>query len=694
MRYKLNIAEYSITTETTYTSDVRKEQKEFPLLVIGRDSYIEEAWVETVLDSNLIYNIHIGRYTSIAGDVKMIVDMNHDYKRVCQGRISGVPYRRPDLTRRKGQIMIMNDCWIGDNVTIMSGVTIGNGAVVAAGTVVVKNVPPFAIVAGNPARVIGYRFGAEQIEALNLIRWWNWSEDKVKNAAELLYGNIDAFIEQYLPEAKNELVQIPVVDVRPIAKQNEGPEKILLYIPDFEQEYPTYMRVIEAFVKSYANTNYELLLYVRDDTHLQDKLDLLDTIFAQYEDVNCYVNLYIGQVDDERSLFGQVDAYITNRSQDNVLHMDMADLYGIPVISSVDIPLFSESNVSGMCVQKNEAATDEKMMSMVAKLADVCRQQNDEVENVQGFISKFEKKISQLSINQWAMNLSVDNLKYEILATDELQLPIIKSGQEAIDQILKKHKSLCRFGDGEFAIIAGENRQKFQRADEKLAERLKGILLSDHKEILIGLPDVYGDLSRYNAECRYNIRAYMTEEVRRQHYQLINMNRIYYDAYLTRPYASYIDNMTDAPRRRFEELKKIWEGRNLLIIEGEKSRLGVGNDLFANAKSIVRILGPAENAFYRYDDLLEVACNQDKNKLVLIAMGATATVLAYDLACMGYQALDIGHVDLEYEWFLAGQGKKTQVRTKYNNEVPGGNLVDDICDPVYEGQIIERILDV
>ena len=693
MRIKLNIPENSIKNETAYTSDILGEQKAFPVLVIGRDSYIEEAWVENVLDSHMIYNVQVGRYTSIAGDVKMIVDMNHDYKRVCQGRISGLKYRRPELTKRKGQIVIMNDCWIGDDVTIMSGVTIGNGAVVAAGAVVVKDVPPFAIVAGNPAKIIGYRFEQNQIDALNLIRWWNWTEDRINEAAELLYGDSTSFIEQYLPEAKRELEQIPMADIMPIEKNHEGPDKRLLYIPDFEQDYPTYPGVIDSFVSSYANTNYELLLYVREDSRLQDKLDKLDALFEQYEDVDCYVNLYVGLLEDERSLFAQADAYITNRSLDNVQHMDMAYLYGIPVISGVDKPILSEQTVLKMCSLKSEVNKFAELEAMIAKLAHTCKQQNDAIAEMERYISVVGKQISQLSVNQCAMNASVDNLKYEILANKEkVQLPIIKPGQGAIDRIIYENKSMVRFGDGEFAVMAGVNRQKFQRANPKLADRLMEVLQSDNQDVLLCIPNIYGDLSSYNAECRYNIRAYLTEEVRKQHYQWIDMDKVYYDAYVTRPYASYIDNMTGAPGLRFDEIKRIWDGRELLIVEGEKSRLGVGNDLFACAKSIVRILGPAENAFDRYEDLLTEVKKQEKNKLVLIALGATATVLAYDLACMGYQALDIGHIDLEYEWYLAGLGKKTEIKTKYNNEVSGGDNVEDVNDPKYESQIIARIL--
>ncbi|MBE5946753.1 MAG: DUF1792 domain-containing protein [Lachnospiraceae bacterium] len=695
MRFKLNIPEDSIKNDFEYTSDVLNQNKNFPVLIIGRDSYIEEAIVENVLDENLIYNVQVGRHSSIAHDVTFVVDMNHDYKRACQGRINGVKYRRPEQVKRKGQIIIMNDCWIGEKATIMSGVTIGNGAVVAAEAVVSKDVPAYAVVAGNPAKIIGYRFDEKQIELLNLIRWWNWDKEKVVCHAGELFGDIDDFIEKHINSATKELTEIVGADITPIEKQFDGEERIYLYIPDFEQDYPTYPKVIDAFAKSFADTNTELLLYVREDEFLEDKLALLDEIFSFYEDVNCYINLYVGNLSDERSLFGQVDAYITNRSIDNVIHMDMADLFGIPVISGVDMPIFNEINTKVI----NKAETKDKSVStdslddvIIQKFVQTMKSQNSNIELIMDKQKEIAENQTQIFTNQYVMNCTINNLKYEIINNREaLHYPIIESGDKAIELIINEGKSICRFGDGEFAVIAGVNRQKFQRADEKLAARLKEILSCETDDVLLCLMDVYGDLSKYNDECRYNVRAYLSNEVRKQHYELIDMKKTYYDTYLTRPYVSYMDNNTDAPKKRFENLKRIWQDKSLLIIEGEKTRMGVGNDLFDNAKDIIRILGPAEHAFERYDEILSKALEQDKNRLVLIAMGATATVLSYDLAKAGFQALDIGHVDMEYEWMLAGKGKRTAIKHKYNNEVDGGNVVQDIDDPEYEKQIIERI---
>ncbi len=693
MRFKFNIQENLIQKDSVYNNDIFGEGKSFPVLTIGKDSYIEEAWVENVVDDKYIYNIQVGRYSAIAHDVTFIIDMNHDYRKPALGRITGIAYRRPEFTKRKGQIIIMNDCWIGEKTIINSGVTIHNGAVVAAGAVVSKDVPAYSIVAGNPAKVIGYRFDEKTINMLKRIKWWNWSYDKVLERSQDLYGDIDSFAQKYINEAED-LYNVPLPEINLIEKSNAGEDKRILYIPDFEQDYPTYPHVIDEFVRAYADTNTELLLYIKEDEFLNDKLNLLNGIFEKYEKDNCYVNLYVGYLPDERGLFAISDGYITNRSIDNVRHMDMADSYGLKVFSGVDYPIFNSSKVKSMVKaglnDSNATIENDKF------IFDIVKKQNEVIKKVTSDYDNIANHIARLSVNQVAMNSSVDNLKYELLYnTERPQYPKILSGDMAIEKIINEGKSMSRFGDGEFAVIAGVDRQKFQRADKKLAKRLVEVLKAKQDDVLVCIPDIYGDLSKYNTECKYNIRAYMSEDIRKQHYALIDMAKDYYDAYVTRPYASYLDNNTDAPKKRFDNLKRIWKGKKLLIIEGEKSRLGVGNDLFAGAADIKRILGPAEHAFDRYDDLFKEAISFLENNddyLTLIAMGATATVLAYDIAMKGFQALDIGHVDIEYEWMLAGKGVKVPVKGKYNNEVSGGDVVEDIYDDRYESEIIKRVI--
>ncbi len=120
------------------------------------------------------------------------------------------------------------------------------------------------------------------------------------------------------------------------------------------------------------------------------------------------------------------------------------------------------------------------------------------------------------------------------------------------------------------------------------------------------------------------------------------------------------------------------------------SRLGVGNDLFDNAGSIRRILCPPRNAFERYDRILNEALKVEKEVLFLIALGPTATVLAYDLHNAGYQAVDIGHIDVEYEWWRMKARRKVKLEKKYVNEAFGNKWVTDAGEG-YRKEIIAQI---
>jgi len=100
--------------------------------------------------------------------------------------------------------VIGNDVWMGRNATVIAGVSIGDGAVIAAGAVVTKDVPPYAIVGGIPAKIIRYRFAPEQIEALLRIRWWDWDDRTIANRFDD-FLDIDSFIRKYSEENGTDL---------------------------------------------------------------------------------------------------------------------------------------------------------------------------------------------------------------------------------------------------------------------------------------------------------------------------------------------------------------------------------------------------------------------------------------------------------------------------------------------------------
>ncbi|NDV46029.1 antibiotic acetyltransferase [Paludibacter sp. 221] len=93
-------------------------------------------------------------------------------------------------------ITIGNDVFIGANVIILDGITIGDGAIIGAGAVVSKDIPPYAVAVGSPIKIIRYRFHQEQIESLLKIRWWDFSDEKLKEV-EKYFFSIDEFIKKY-----------------------------------------------------------------------------------------------------------------------------------------------------------------------------------------------------------------------------------------------------------------------------------------------------------------------------------------------------------------------------------------------------------------------------------------------------------------------------------------------------------------
>ena len=137
----------------------------------------------------------------------------------------------------------------------------------------------------------------------------------------------------------------------------------------------------------------------------------------------------------------------------------------------------------------------------------------------------------------------------------------------------------------------------------------------------------------------------------------------------------------------------IWNDKEIVIIEGDKSRLGIGNDLFNNSKLIQRVICPTRNAFNSYSKILNTIKQKvNKNKLILIALGPTATLLSFDLFKLGYKVLDIGHIDIEYEWYLRKAKKKIQIRNKYVNENKRQQKsFTPVKDKNYYNQIIAKI---
>jgi glycosyltransferase family protein len=273
-----------------------------------------------------------------------------------------------------------------------------------------------------------------------------------------------------------------------------------------------------------------------------------------------------------------------------------------------------------------------------------------------------------------------------IYITKSKKWPTVLSPEATLDVVYKNELSLIRFGDGEISLIENEN-LGFQKSNTQLSNALRHIIPNRDSKLLLCIPNIFGKLDQYSKVSR-NFSLHHVFKHGHTWSNLLDKKYVYGDAFITRPYLIYKNKETSAVV--FNKLFRLWENRDVLLIEGDGSRLGVGNDMFKNVKHISRILCPSENAFEKYEDILEKALYVSKSTLILLSLGPTAKALGYELFQRGYRVLDIGHIDMEYEMFLRKSPVLKKVNNKYFNEI--NERTPEACnDPEYLSQIIARI---
>ncbi len=262
--------------------------------------------------------------------------------------------------------------------------------------------------------------------------------------------------------------------------------------------------------------------------------------------------------------------------------------------------------------------------------------------------------------------------------------PQVLSIPETLERVAQESLSVARFGDGEIKLISGRD-ISFQKHTDRIGSALTSVLESDDPGFLVCIPDVFDDRSYLTEKAAAHWKKHLSV-FRPIWYDHLQNGRVYGNAFMSRCYILLRDKSNCADY--FRIMKKIWDGQDVLLVEGEKSRLGVGNDLFDNVKSLQRILAPNENAFEKVDILLDAAKAHGQNKLILLALGPTATVMSRALFHAGFRAVDLGHADVEYEWFLRHATERIPIRNKYVNEAGAGYGVGALEDETYQSQIL------
>ena len=264
----------------------------------------------------------------------------------------------------------------------------------------------------------------------------------------------------------------------------------------------------------------------------------------------------------------------------------------------------------------------------------------------------------------------------------------VKGIDETLDYIIENKSSLVRFGDGEINMLAGHS-IPYQDYDEELASIMRDIIGQESREdLVVCLPDAFTDRFKFTSWAIPFWKDHMDHYM--DFYRELCSDSWYGSTFVSRPYIDFEDK--SQAKSQFEKLKSIWENRDLLIVEGATSRSGVGNDLFDEANSIKRIICPSHSAFSRVHEIEQEIEKYAAGRLILCMLGPTAKVLAYHLSQKGYQVLDIGHIDSEYEWMKMGAKTKVKFSHKHTAEYNFDQDIEFIEDETYNSQIVAKIL--
>lgn len=224
----------------------------------------------------------------------------------------------------------------------------------------------------------------------------------------------------------------------------------------------------------------------------------------------------------------------------------------------------------------------------------------------------------------------------------------VHSIDETIDVLLQTEKSMVRFGDGEIVMIKGGDLM-LQKADPEIAKGLAEILAYSFEDLIVTIPDVFETLADHHRDSRQFWRDHLLFN-RKTYEKYCNPDRVYYSTFVSRGYYYAADR--SGCGAQFAKIRKIWENKDVVVVEGTRTHNGVGNDLLDTAASVERIICPPRDAYGAIPRILEACEVYGKDRLFLLSVGVAAKFLALELFQKGYRVLDIGHMDMEYEWYV------------------------------------------
>jgi len=263
------------------------------------------------------------------------------------------------------------------------------------------------------------------------------------------------------------------------------------------------------------------------------------------------------------------------------------------------------------------------------------------------YIQKVRRVINKVKWRVFPLNQSSRLKELKKIKTQDIY-PNVETIDETINRIVTERKSIARYGDGEFSLCYDRS-IFFQKKDLQLRYRLKSILgFVENKHCLIAIPE-------FNPDDLYPFWIDYWYENMQDISDIIKAKAVYPNMGISR----------QCTIEQIKALSKVWENRNVLFVYGEKGRFSLSHPIFQNIKSFDEVLGPARNAWSEYDkiqmDVINKACKID-DPLIIISLGPTATVLAYDLSNLGFQSLDIGHITNVYDRLMGFGGRPEDIK--------------------------------
>lgn len=294
------------------------EKKGIIAVTLGIGSYVDGCKLGISDDGNS--HLLIGNYTSIAKNTHFEIGQNHGYERFSNYPFDGVAditgdwkinegYMAISGKRNPKQCIIGHDVWIGADVIVMGGVRIGNGAVIGAGAVVAKDIPPYAIAVGNPARVIKYRFPAEIIQKFQQLKWWNWPEEKIHEALPLL-SNVEKFLKTYYREPQETEKSLLAQEIEAL----HGEYVFFHLCPDIHSSEHIWRRFMRKYIKKETVKEKKiLLLWLDDSSEASQAASEIKAMLNEAGDDAPQIMTYQGGNDVMQSIIENMDVVITTK---------------------------------------------------------------------------------------------------------------------------------------------------------------------------------------------------------------------------------------------------------------------------------------------------------------------------------------------------------------------------------------------